>query len=227
MHEQTNIITEETAGQILAAIYGKAMNGIPKVAKSVEELAEDYLARTDSPHEAAKRLAAMHIAKCGATGFFTGLGGAVTLPVAIPADLGTVLCMQMRMVSAIAIIGGHDAQSDQVQTMVYLCLLGNAINDVAKEAGIKIGKIAAENAIRKIPGSALAKVNRAVGFRLFTKFGETGVVNLGKTIPLAGGLVGGGFDAVATTAIAFNAMKVFLGGSGSTEDSEAIVVEAA
>lgn len=40
-----------------------------------------------------------------------------------------------------------------------------------------------------------------MGFRLLTKFGEKGVINLGKAIPLIRGIVGATFDSVATNTI--------------------------
>ena len=124
--------------------------------------------------------------KCGTSGFVTGVGGLITLPVAIPANIGSVLYVQMRMVAAIAKIGGYDVRSDQVQTLVYMCLTGTAITDVAKQAGIKIGEKMLVAAVKKIPGNVLIKINQRIGFRLLTKFGEKGVINLGKMVPLAG-----------------------------------------
>lgn len=56
-----------------------------------------------------------------------------------------------------------------------------------------------------------------MGFRLITKFGEKGVVNLGKAIPFVGGLVGGSLDVVTTRAIAHNAIKLFMSKSRSTK----------
>lgn len=46
--------------------------------------------------------------------------------------------------------------------------------------------------------------------RLITKAGTTGIVNLGKAIPVAGGIVGGSIDFVTTKAIAAKAKKIFL-----------------
>lgn len=107
-------------------------------------------------------------------------------------------------------MGGYDITSDQVQTMVYMCLAGVKVADLAKMAGVKIGQKSVEAAIKKIPGAALTKVNQKIGFRLITKFGEKGVINLGKMIPLVGGVVGGGFDLVTTKAIADRAIKMFV-----------------
>ena len=56
----------------------------------------------------------------------------------------------------------------------------------------------------------LTKINQQVGFRLFTKFGEKGLVNLHKAIPVLGGIIGGSVDAFSTYAIAKAAKALFL-----------------
>ena len=62
-----------------------------------------------------------------------------------------------------------------------------------------------------ISGATMTKINQAVGFRLITKFGETGVINMGKAVPVVSGIIGGGFDLVSTKIIANNACRIFLG----------------
>lgn len=203
-------MTEEKAGAILDSIYRKALDGIPKVSRSVEDLAADYLDKHVAPDKAAKSLVGWQVAKCGTSGFVTGLGGLITLPVAIPANISSVMYVQLRMIAAIAKIGGYDVRSDQVQTMIYMCLTGTAITDVLKEAGIKVGTKGLEAAIKKIPGAVLVKINQKIGFRFITKFGEKGVINLGKLVPLVGGVIGGGVDVFSTSVIGRNAIKLFI-----------------
>lgn len=208
--EEDQQLTESKAGKILDAVYEKALDGIPKVSRSVDELAKDYLNRHTSPDKAAKALAKNQVLKCGTSGFLTGLGGLITLPVAIPANISSVMYVQLRMIAAIAKIGGYDTKSDQVQTMIYMCLTGTAISDVVKETGIKIGEKTLEAAIKKIPGEVLVKINQKIGFRFITKFGEKGIINLGKLIPLAGGIIGGSMDVASTTVISKNAIRMFI-----------------
>ena len=134
------------------------------------------------------------VAKCGTSGFVTGLGGFITMPVAIPANLSSVLYVQLRMVAAIAYMGGYDVNSDQVQTLCYMALAGDAVADVAKQVGKNVGEKMLVNAIKKVPGEALVKINQRVGFRLLTKLGEKGAINLVNMLPVVGGVVGGVFD---------------------------------
>ena len=148
--------------------------------------------------------------KCGTSGFITGLGGLITLPVAVPANIGSVLYVQMRMIAATAKIGGYDINSNQVQTMIYICLTGQSLADVAKGVGIQIGGKTFRAAVKKIPGAALVKINQKIGFRLLTKFGEKGLINIGKLVPIVSGVIGGAFDVASTSVIAKNAINMFI-----------------
>ena len=211
------LLTEKEAGKALDRIYSLTMDGIPKISASVDELAENYLTKNVSAEKAATSLVRTQILKCGTSGFVTNLGGFITLPVAIPANISSVLYVQMRMIAAIAKIGGYDIKSDQVQTMVYACLVGKAASDILKKVGIDVGQKGLNAAIDKIPGKVLTAINRKIGFRLLTKFGEKGSINLCKLIPVAGGAIGAGFDAVSTKIIAANAIKMFLCGDSAKE----------
>lgn len=205
-----NKLDEKQMLTILDDLYDKALEGIPMVSQSVDEMASDYLSRYDSIEKAARELVNYQIIKCGTSGFLTGLGGVITLPVAIPANIGSVLYVQLRMIAALARMGGFDLQSDQVQTMIYACLTGQALTDIVKQTGIKVGQKVTLSAIKNIPGKVLININQKVGFRLVTKFGETGIINIAKLVPLAGGAVGGAFDIGSTKIIAANAYYIFI-----------------
>ncbi len=132
------------------------------------------------------------------------------MPVTIPANITSVIYVQVRMIAAIAKMGGHDLHDDRVKTLVYTCLCGNAAKDVLKEIGIKVGTKLTEQAVKNISGAVITKINQAVGFRLLTKFGQTGAINIGKAIPFVGGIVGATFDSVATNTIGNVARDTFI-----------------
>lgn len=210
VEKSKTVITEDQMQSILDACYDKSINGIPGVSKPVDRLVSDYMSKAKSTEQAAKALINNQLVKCTTSGFLTSLGGVITLPVTVPANVASVLYVQMRMIAALAKMGGYDPNDDQVQTLVYACLTGQAVGDVLKSAGVKIGNKLAMSGIKKITGATLTKINRAVGFRLITKFGETGAINLGKMVPVVGGVIGGGFDYVTTKTIAKNAYKAFI-----------------
>lgn len=203
-------ITPEQMEELLDSCYNKAMTGIPGVSKSVDQLADDYLSKNKNKELAAKSLINNQLIKCTTSGFLTSLGGLITLPIALPANITSVLYVQMRMIAAVAKIGGFNPSDDQVQTLVYVCLTGQAVGDVLKSTGVKLSSKLATSGIQKISGATLTKINQKVGFRLITKFGEKGIINLGKAVPVVGGIVGGGFDYVSTKVIAKNAYKTFI-----------------
>ena len=66
------------------------------------------------------------------------------------------------------------------------------------------------SAIKSIARETLVATNRAVGFRLLTKFGEKGVINLGKAVPLVGGVIGATFEAVSTNGVGNIARDTFI-----------------
>lgn len=206
------IISKEDMLSLLDTCYKKAIEGLP-TSKSCIQLGEEYLGRYGKPLIAAEKLAKNQISKCGTSGFVTGLGGLITLPVAIPANITSVIYIQLRMIATVAYIGGYNPDDEEVQTLAYLCLTGTAMTDIAKSAGIKIGEKVSISLIKKIPGTVLIKINQKVGFRLITKFGEKGIINLGKMIPLVGGVIGGGIDIASTNIIAKKAINVFIHGT--------------
>lgn len=206
------MITQNEIMELLDRLYEQSVQGIQKVSPPVRVLAQEYIEKNDDIQAAAKSFIHYQIVKCTTSGFLTGLGGLITLPVAIPANIGSVLYVQMRMIAVLAHMGGYDTNSDQVQTLVYACLAGISVDQVLKQIGIKVGNKVAYNMVKKIPGEVLTKINQKVGFRLLTKFGTKGVINIGKALPVVGGVIGGGFDLVETKAIASRAYALFIEG---------------
>lgn len=205
-------LDQEGVMRLLDKLYEQATQGIAMVSPPIEETAGDYLRKNPDIDTAAKKFINYQIAKCTTSGFLAGLGGIITLPVTIPANVSSVLYVQMRMIAGLAYMGGYDTDSDQVQTLVYACLAGISVDQILKQAGIKFGNKFAMAMVKKIPGEVLAKINQKVGFRFITKFGTKGIINLGKAVPAVGGVIGGGFDFIETKAIANRAYGLFVKG---------------
>lgn len=214
---KTNI-TEEQMLEILNSLYIKSVNGIPKVSLPVDDLVEDYIKKNPSVEEAAKSLINNSTVKCGTSGFLTGFGGFATMIATLPANITSVMYVQLRMCCAIAKMAGYDIHSDQVQTLIYACLTGSAMSDILKQAGIKFGQKFGAAMVKKIPGKTITAINQKVGFRFVTKFGEKGIVNLGKVVPVLGAFIGGGIDVASTRIIGYNAYKIFMKGELPTKE---------
>lgn len=211
--EKSKMIKQEDVMNLLDSCYEKCLNGVSMVSPSVEEMANDYLNKYPTKEEACKAMLNNQIVKCTTSGFVTGFGGFIVMPITIPANISSVIYVQMRMIACTAYMAGYELNSDQTQTFVYACLAGVALNNALKQAGIKVGIKLANGVIKKIPGKVLTKINQKVGFRFITKFGTTGVVNLGKMIPGVGAIVGGGLDLAETKIIANRAYKWFWQGN--------------
>lgn len=203
-----NNLTESKIMQVLDWSYDKAVNGLPGM-ETADELAEKYLNKSNSIDEAIDKFINWQLAKCATSGFLTGLGGIITLPMAVPANISSVIYIQTRMIASIAKMRAYDLKDDQVKTLVYVSLTGQAAADILKQSGIKIGTKMSTVLIKRMPIEIIKQINKRVGFRLVTKFGEKGVINLGKCVPVVGGIIGGTVDAVGTRTIGKTAKKVF------------------
>ncbi|MDD4623785.1 MAG: EcsC family protein [Bacilli bacterium] len=221
-------INEEQMLEVLNSLYIKSINGIPKVSLPIDDLVNDYVDKNKDVELAAKSLINNSIVKCGTSGFVTGLGGFTTIIATLPANITSVMYIQLRMCCAIAKMAGYDIKSDQVQTLIFACLTGSAVSDVLKQTGIKFGNKLGVSLVNKIPGKTLQIINQKVGFRFITKFGEKGIINLGKVVPVLGGVIGGGVDVASTRIIGNNAYKIFIKGELPTNKDvgKEIVMEA-
>jgi uncharacterized protein (DUF697 family) len=155
-----------------------------------------------------------HETKNFTSGFITGLGGVIALPIAIPSALAASWVLQARMAGAIAKIYGHDLRLDRVRTLILLSLAGDVAREAMQGTGIRIGNKLTERAIAQVPGRALVEINKRIGVRLLTKAGERSFINLSKAVPIVGGVVGGAFDAVVCRAVGRTAKALFRPSAG-------------
>ena len=178
---------------------------------SAREQADAVLARNAGDREKAiGSLARSTTIKGGIGGFVTGLGGYVLMPVSLPINLAEFYVQAVRMVGGIATLRGYDIEEPRVRTAVLLTLVGSGSEEVLKKAGMTTasGRLTSY-ALRGMPPATLMMVNKAVGFRLMRGVSEKFFTHLGRGIPVAGGLVGGGLDAFMMKQIADHAMKEF------------------
>lgn len=216
----TAIISQDDIMKILDNCYEACLNGVPKVSDDVKLVADEYLNKYKNKETACKKMLDNQIIKCTTSGFITGFGGILTLPVSLPANITSVIYVQMRMIACAAYMGGYDLSSDETRTFIYACLAGVAVNGLIKQAGLKFGVKFANVLIKKIPGKVLTKINQKVGMRFITKFGTKGVINLGKMVPGVGAVIGGSLDFIETKVIANRAYKWFIENDFSLENNE-------
>lgn len=196
--------------RLVEKVLEHGVDGLGPLSSS-EELARQY--RDDpSYRDLDHRIDAMirwESAKNFGTGFATCVGGLITLPVAIPASMYAAWFVQARLAGAVACLYGYPTSDERVRTMILLCLIGDAGREALKGAGVQLGNKVATKAVEQIPGKVLIEINKKVGFRLITKAGEKGIVNVMKIVPVVGGVVGGGVDAASCAAVGKAARYLF------------------
>jgi len=210
MENEFSNISQKLIMQSLEWAYAKAVNGVVGLG-SAEELAQEYLKEGDSLPEQINNLIRWQNAKAGTSGFLTGIGGILTIPVTLPANITSILYIQLRMIAAIAIMCGYDVKDDKVKTLAYSCLVATSSAEIVKNLGIKIGEKIAVSMLKKLPGALITKINQTVGFRLLTRFGQKGAINLIKGVPLLGGGIGAALDIVSTNTVGNVARDLFIG----------------
>jgi hypothetical protein len=178
--------------------------------RSASQMAERARRGTRTPQAAVAKVARRHVIGGGAGGFLTGVGGFVTMPVALPANLLEFYVQATRMVGAIAVLRGYDIRAPQVRTAVLLTLVGSHADDILAKAGMTTGGGAVAGlAARGLPPTALPMLNKAIGFRLLRGVGEKAFSRLGRGVPVVGGVIGGGIDVWMMKRIADHAMEQF------------------
>lgn len=209
MGNEFTSLSQEIILKSLDWAYSKAINGVPGL-DSAQDIANDFSQREGTLIDKVNSLIRWQSTKAGTSGFVTGLGGLLTLPVTLPVNITSVMYVQIRMVTAIAIMGGYNVKDDRIRTLVYSCIAANSIAEVAKDFGLSLSNKLLIKAIKKIPTEVIKRINQAIGFKLLTKFGQKGVINLGKTIPFIGGIINAAFDVVATNTIGNIARDTFI-----------------
>lgn len=195
-------------GSALDAIINRAIGGVGPL-KGAVEVAEEHRAVTADVDEAINRLVRTHVRLAGASGFVTGLGGISMLPISLPAGVSRLYLVAARMTAGVAHLQGYDVHSEEVRSAMGVCLVGSAGAEAAKHVGVQATRRFLTASLRRMSARPLLAINRLVGFRLVTKAGTTGVVNLGRAIPLVGGPLGSAVDAGACRGIARYARRVF------------------
>ncbi|GIG55809.1 hypothetical protein Lfu02_01810 [Longispora fulva] len=79
------------------------------------QVAEEHLAKHGDAEKAIQRLISTHVRITSSAGFLAGLGGLITLPVTLPADLTALWPTQARLAGAIAHLRGYDIRSEEVR----------------------------------------------------------------------------------------------------------------
>jgi uncharacterized protein (DUF697 family) len=208
--------------RLASALLEAGLEGAGPLA-GAEALAAEYLADPRFADDEA-RVAAMvrrETRKNFTSGFVTGLGGFITLPVAIPAALAASWVLQARLAGAIASSSGHDLRSERARTKILLSLAGDVAREAMKDLGLKAEGRLTRRAVDQIPGRALVEINKRIGAQMLARMGQRVVLKFPRAVPLLGGVVGGSLDAVVCRMVGQTAKAMFRPPAGGVIEGEA------
>ena len=203
--------TDSTAGTATRLIERLMDVGIDGRAPfdSARKVADVAIAGHSNAESSIDALARSHLRLAAAGGFVTSLGGFVTLPIALPANVFGFYVVATRLVAGIAWVRGYDITKPEVRSAVLLALVGADADDLLKKAGYVSTGPLANLAIQRLPGPVLMAVNKGIGFRLLTQVGKKSLTRFGKAVPLMGGVIGAGVDTFLLKRIADHARREF------------------
>jgi hypothetical protein len=140
-----------------------------------------------------------HVRLAGAQGFVTNLGGLVTAAVTIPANVTGLALIQCRMIAGIAHLRGYDLEDPRTRNAILVTLLGEeVVGDLVKGKKVPAPPMALATAPAHDAGIDQV-ISTAVATNLVTKIaGKRLATQVGRRIPLVGGVVGMGADGFAT-----------------------------
>lgn len=128
--------------------------------------------------------------KATATGFITGLGGIASLPITLPTNALSVLFIQMRLVTTIAILQGHDVYDERIKILIFLSLCVMA-------SKLKLQQFCLATLLKQ-PNEVVWKINLSITKQLITILSAKYSVKLIKMLPIFGGVVGAVIDRTVT-----------------------------
>lgn len=176
---------------------------------SAQRVADVKRAEKPDAEEAVDAVVRGHLKIAAAGGFVTGLGGFITLPVALPVNVLEFYVVATRMVASIATLRGYDIKQPEIRSAVLLTLVGADSDDLLKKAGVMSTGRLSNLAAQRLPGPALMVVNKAVGFKLLASAGKKTLTRFGKGVPVVGGVLGAGLDGYLLKRIADHARHEF------------------
>lgn len=151
-----------------------------------------------SEAELVRRIIARESMKVGLVGAVTGIGGIVTLPIAIPIDFALTARLQAALVHFIAHVHAPAEAEEALRLKTYAILAGNRFTQQVVEASSR---------------AVQAAVARVVTRLLAESFAEA----LLKIVPLIGAAVGFGLNYAATRAVGRLAVNWYRGRPAVTD----------
>lgn len=197
---------------LLNKLYPKAIDGLPLLG-TPQDVAHPYRGRPGPVRQRAERMIRPHIALAGTTGFVTGLGGWLTMPITIPADLAGVALLQLHLAASCAVLDGRDLSLNATRDDVVACLLktDEGENSEEEEAANRVSVKLAERGLRLLTKKSLEWGASAAGRRMGGR--------IARGVPFLGGAIGAVSDTYNTRLVAGHTLDAFFPSPDGHADS--------
>ncbi|MGL5295413.1 MAG: hypothetical protein ACRDAO_00490 [Culicoidibacterales bacterium] len=188
---------EKRMQQLLNWAYDCACKGIGTF-QSATQLANKYRATETQLDQiiAIEQLFANQLKEATTIGFVSGVGGIVTAPITLPANIFVITFLQVRLSATVAVLKGYDLTNESTKILVLLALAGNNVEAVAHDTGVKIGVKLGEQVVEVASEEVVAKIVEKIGVRFAAFLGEVGLMSIETLLPLAGGVIDATIDRV-------------------------------
>lgn len=184
-------------------VYGRVLRGLPGLGTPRDVAAR---ARAESPDldAAAARIVRTHTALGASQGFVFGLPGWLLLPVTLPANLAAAAAVQLHMAASLAALAGDAPESPEIRERCVSCLLRPAPGQPPEAEE--------EELARRTRGKLVERGARWAVGRGVKRVARSALRRVGvRSVPLVGGIIGGGADGWRTRNVAACAVAEFLG----------------
>lgn len=202
--------TPEVAGGVLRQLIDFGIDGndtFPGARAAAAKKLED---RGDR-EAAIDSIINQHIGLASAQGFVTSVGGLITVPIGLPANLAGLAILSVRMVAAVAHLRGYDVTDRRVRAAITLAMLGeDEVRKLVTEGKLPSTPLAIATAPVFDPDLERQISERVAGSISGRIGGKHLAVVVLQRIPLIGGGVGAVVDGLLTFGLAGYARREFV-----------------
>ena len=202
--------TPEVAGGLLRSIIEFAINGNTAFPGAKTSAARALQAKGER-EAAIDSVVMQHIGLASAQGFLTSVGGLITLPVGLPANLAGLAVLSVRMIGSIAHLRGYDVDDRRVRSALTLAMLGDdEVRRLVADGKLPTSPLAIATAPMFDPDLERRISERVMGSLAGRMGGKHLAVVIVRRIPLVGGGVGAAVDGWLTFGLAAYAKREFV-----------------
>jgi hypothetical protein len=192
-------VAPSMAAGYVRTMLDKAIDGVGPLRSAAASADSRLVDANGDVEDAVKALLRLHVGLAGVQGFVTNLGGIASLAVAMPANVVGVTLVQCHLVAGIAHLRGYDLEDARVRNAILACMLGeDEVRDLVRTSSFPSSPMGI--ATSPVHDPVLDElVSREVTTDLLARTaGRRAVTMVGRRVPLLGGVVGGGSDALMT-----------------------------